>query len=213
DAPAGPASRAGSTSAATPATGTGQTAAASAEPTGSPVPTWEGPTPPPIDPKLSKGSDRAPVTIVEFGDFNCPNCRHYAQTIAPALQREYLDRGVIRIFWRDSPIRGRDSMRAAVAGRAAARQGRFWEFHDAVFAGRPRLDDEGLRAAATRAGLDVAKFDADRRDPALKRLVDADLNFALQLGLPGTPAFLINGRLLFGAQPLATFKRAIEKAR
>ncbi|NRQ31712.1 thioredoxin domain-containing protein, partial [Nonomuraea sp. NN258] len=176
-------------------------------------PVWTGPTPPPIDMKLSMGSPQAQVTIVEFGDFNCPNCRHFARDIWPELKRKYLDTGVIRMFWRDYPIRGRSSDLAAVAARAASRQGKFWEFHDALYTGRARLTDDGLRAAAGQAGLDLARFEADRRDKSVRQAVEDDRNFALQLGLPGTPAFLINGELLFGAQPLATFERAIEKAR
>ena len=194
-------------------TGPAQDAIASSA--GSPsVPVWEGPTPPPIDERLSKGKAGAPVTIVEFGDFKCPNCRRFAQAIEPALKSRYLDTGVVRMYWRDYPIRGHESVQAAVAARAAARQGRFWAFHDALYTGeRPDLTDGGLRAAAKRAGLDLARFDADRRAKPVRQAVDTDLNFALDLGMPGTPAFLINGHLLFGAQPLATFVQAIEKAR
>lgn len=130
----------------------------------------------------------------------------------PELKRKYLDTGQIRVFWRDYPIRGKDSWRAALAGRAAARQGRFWEFHDLLYGGA-KLSDAGLRDAASRAGLDLARFDRDRADRAVRQAVQADLDFALQLGLPGTPAFLVNGELLFGAQPVAEFEKAIEKAR
>jgi protein-disulfide isomerase len=188
---------------------------ATAAATGSPsVPVWEGPTPPPIDERLSKGKAGAPVTIVEFGDFKCPNCRRFAQSLEPALKSRYLDTGVVRMYWRDYPIRGHESVQAAVAARAAARQGRFWAFHDALYTGeRPDLTDGGLRAAAKRAGLDLARFDADRRAKPVRQAVDTDLNFALDLGMPGTPAFLINGHLLFGAQPLAIFVQEIEKAR
>ena len=118
------------------------------------------------------------------------------------------------MFWRDYPIRGRDSVRAAVAARAASRQGRFWEFHDSLYAGeRPRLTDADLRSVAAKIGLDLGRFDADRRDESVRQVVDGDLDFALELGLPGTPAFLINGEVLFGAQPVAAFEKAIEKAR
>ncbi|MEU4230613.1 thioredoxin domain-containing protein [Nonomuraea sp. NPDC026600] len=200
----------------TPATSTGSPTTG---PAGSPTPTssvkvWEGPPPPPIDANLSKGSARAPVTIVEFGDFKCPNCRRFAQRIEPVLKSRYLDTGIVRMFWRDYPIRGRDSVRAAVAARAASRQGRFWEFHDALYAGeQARLTDANLRSVAARMGLDLGRFDADRRDESVRRVVDGDLEFALELGLSGTPAFLINGELLFGAQPVAAFEKAIEKAR
>ncbi|MFD1541064.1 DsbA family protein [Nonomuraea guangzhouensis] len=202
-----------------PAAATGSADPTPTAPAASPTPTssvkvWEGPPAPPVDANLSKGSARAPVTIVEFGDFKCPNCRRFAQRIEPELKSRYLDTGIVRVFWRDYPIRGRDSVRAAMAARAASRQGRFWEFHDALYAGeQPRLTDANLRAVAARIGLDLGRFDADRRDESVRRLVDGDLEFALELGLPGTPAFLINGELLFGAQPVAAFEKAIEKAR
>ncbi|WP_219466601.1 DsbA family protein [Nonomuraea rhizosphaerae] len=202
---------------ATPAARASAPASATPSPSPSPtstIPVWEGPTPPPVDGNLAKGSAQAKVTIVEFGDFKCPNCRRFAQRIEPELKARYLDTGVVRMFWRDYPIRGRDSTRAALAARAASRQGKFWEFHDALYAGKqPGLTDAYLRSVAARIGLDLARYDADRRASSVRKAVDGDLGFALDLGMPGTPAFLINGKLLFGAQPVAAFERAIEKAR
>ncbi|WP_219511122.1 DsbA family protein [Nonomuraea ceibae] len=200
--------------ASTPPASATPTATAEATPAESPsVAVWEGPTPPPVDLKLAKGSQDAPVTIVEFGDFQCPNCRRYAREIEPVLQRDYIATGVVRVFWRDYPIRGQASVDAAYAARAASLQGRFWQFHDALFAGGTRVTPARLRAAAVTAGLDVARFDRDRRGRAVREAVDHDTAFAYQLGLPGTPAFLVNGELLFGAQPVAAFREAIEKAR
>ncbi|MGP3919828.1 DsbA family protein [Nonomuraea sp. 10N515B] len=193
--------------------GISQTAEPATE-TARPTPTWEGPTVPPIDMKLAQGVDSAPVTIVEFGDFKCVNCGRFARTVEPALRRRYIDTGVVRLFWRDFPALGRESERAAIAARAAARQDKFWPFHDALYAEQSgSLTDERLRAVAARVGLDVARFDADRRDPALRQAVEQDFAFGSQLGVPGTPAFLINGEVFFGAQPLAKFVAAIEKAR
>lgn len=182
--------------------------------TARPVPTWEGPTVPPIDTALARGVASAPVTIVEFGDFKCVNCGRFAREIEPELRRRYIDTGVVRLFWRDFPALGRESKRAAIAGRAAARQGKFWPFHDALYADQSGgLGEEKLRSVAARVGLDVAAFDADRRDPALRKAVEQDFAFGAQLGMPGTPAFLINGKFFFGAQPLAAFVKQIEKAR
>ncbi|WP_246090562.1 DsbA family protein [Nonomuraea deserti] len=182
--------------------------------TASPIPTWEGPAVPPIDESLARGSASAPVTIVEFGDFKCPECGTFARRIEPVLRRRYVDTGIVRLFWRDFPAKGRESERAAIAARAADRQDAFWRFHDALYAEQSaRLTDDRLRAVAAQVGLDMARFEADRRDPELRRAVEQDFAFATQLGLPGTPAFLINGELFFGAQPLSKFVEAIEKAR
>ncbi|MEU1729390.1 thioredoxin domain-containing protein [Nonomuraea sp. NPDC005692] len=184
------------------------------EETAQPTPTWEGPTVPPIDDSLARGVASAPVTIVEFGDFKCVNCGRFAREIKPELRRRYIDTGVVRLFWRDFPAQGRQSMRAAIAGRAAARQGKFWAFHDAVYADQSGgLGEEKLRSLAARIGLDMAAFDADRRDPALREAVEQDFAFGAQLGMPGTPGFLINGMFFFGAQPLSEFVKQIEKAR
>ncbi|MFI6533563.1 DsbA family protein [Nonomuraea sp. NPDC050547] len=196
-----------------PSSGSSVPSPSTPSPTASDVPTWVGPTAPGVEAGLSLGRPGALVAIEEFGDFKCPSCRRYAREIAPALKTQYLDTGIARLFWRDYPIRGRDSTRAAHAGRAAARQDRFWPFHDVLYSGEVALSDAGLREAAVRAGLDVARFERDRKDPSVRQAVQADLEFALQLGLPGTPAFLINGELLFGAQPVAAFQKAIEKAR
>lgn len=200
------------------ATGDGSTVEAPSTPSRSIMPTWAGPHPPPSDPALRLGSDSAPVTIVEFGDFQCPNCGRYARDIAPALKREYVDTGVVRIYWRDFPAFGRESERAAIAARAAAKQGRFWAFHDAFYArqpprGRGRINDGFLHGLAQKVGLDVARFDADRRDRTVRSAMEADFAFGQRLGVPGTPAFLIDGEPFFGAQPLAKFEQAIEKAR
>lgn len=194
-------------------------APSSPSPTPTPTVTWIGPTPPPADPALFKGSDRAPVTIEEFGDFQCPKCGTFARKIQPELTRRYIDTGVVRLIWRDFPTFGKESVRAAEAARAAARQGRFWEFHDALYARQPRrmnsgrIDDAFLRDVARRAGLDVARFDADRRSREVRGAVRDDFAFGQRLGVPGTPAFLINGEPFFGAQPLSAFEQAIEKAR
>ncbi|MGW2310416.1 DsbA family protein [Actinomadura luteofluorescens] len=182
------------------------------------TPTVAGPEPPPSDPALRLGAQTAPVTIVEFGDFQCPNCGHFARDLKPALVRKYVDTGVVRIYWRDFPAFGKESMRAAVAARAASRQGRFWDFHDELYAHQPplrsgRITDDYLRGVARKLGLDVARFDADRRGKAVRTAVNDDFGFGQALGVPGTPAFLINGEPFFGAQPLPAFEKAIGKAR
>ncbi|MGH3238821.1 MAG: DsbA family protein [Spirillospora sp.] len=181
-------------------------------------PTIPGPSPPPIDPAVRMGAETAPVTIVEFGDFQCPNCGRFARDIKPELVRKYVDTGVVGMYWRDFPAFGKESMRAAVAARAAARQGRFWDFHDALYDKQPplrsgKINDAYLRGIARSLGLDLARFDADRRAKAARTVVEDDFGFGQALGVPGTPAFLINGDPFFGAQPVSAFEKAIDQAR
>jgi protein-disulfide isomerase len=182
------------------------------------VPTIQGPRPPSLDPALMLGRPDAKVIIVEFGDYQCPSCGRYAREIKPVLVRKYVNAGIVRLAWRDFPTYGSQSVAAAVAARAAARQGRFWQFHDALYGRRlplrsGRLTAPYLRGVAQQVGLDLSRYDSDVRDRALRRAVDADFGFGQQLGVPGTPAFLINGKAFFGAQPLAAFERAIAAAR
>ncbi|WP_329519508.1 DsbA family protein [Spirillospora sp. NBC_01491] len=180
--------------------------------------TIPGPTPPPVDQTVRQGVPNAAVTIVEFGDYQCPSCGTFARRTKPELVRRYVDTGVAQFIWRDFPWAGKESTRSAVAARAAGRQGRFWQFHDALYAKQfpersGHLTDGYLRGIAGRLGLDLARFDTDRRDPALRRAVDEDYGFGQRLGVPGTPAFLIDGTPFFGDQPIKEFVKRIEEAR
>lgn len=182
------------------------------------TPTWAGPTPPGVDAALIRGRASAPVMIVEFGDYQCPECGNFARKIEPALVRAYVNTGVARIAWRDFPFYGEQSERAAVAARAAGEQGRFWAYHDALFAHQfpvhsGKLTDAYLRGVARDAGLNLSRFDAAVDSKRLRERVRADYEFGQGLGVPGTPAFLINGRPFFGAQPESVFRKAIEQAR
>ncbi len=169
----------------------------------------------PGDP-LARGSVDAPVVLLNYSDFQCPFCARFARDTEPALEK-YVADGTLRIEWRDFPYLGGESWVAALAGRAAARQGGFWEFHDALYAAQPRPNSGALTAArlariAESAGLDAARLRADMKDPALPREIQDDFDEGLSFGVSGTPAFLINGELVFGAQPTAVFVRAIERA-
>ena len=181
--------------------------------------TIPGPAPPPVDAALTLGRPGAPVTIVEFGDYQCTNCGAFARDTEPALVRSYVDTGVARLVWRDFPWVDAQSVAAAVAARAAGRQGKFWAYHDYLFAHQSPDEHSGLvtgaylRSVARRLGLNMALFNRDVADPALAAAVRADMTFGEQLGVPGTPAFLIGGRPFFGAQPLPAFEAAIAQAR
>ena len=181
--------------------------------------TIPGPAAPPVNRALTLGRPGAPVTIVEFGDYQCINCGAFARDTDPALVRKYVDTGVVRLVWRDFPWVDTQSVAAAVAARAAGMQGKFWAYHDYLFAHQSPDEHSGLvtgaylRAVARRLGLNVALFSRDAANPALATAVRADKAFGEGLGVPGTPAFLINGQPFFGAQPLPSFEKAITAAR
>ena len=171
------------------------------------------------DDPLAQGRVDAPVVMVEFADFRCPFCAKFAVDTLPELVRRYVDRGVLRIEWRDFPIFGGESERAARAGRAAAAQGRFWEFYAELFAaapasGHPDMPLAKLERFARSAGVrDIARFRRDVASKATQGSVDADRDQALALGIGSTPAFVVNGFPLLGAQPLEQFVELIERAR
>ena len=132
----------------------------------------------------------------------------------PKLYEEYVKDGTLRIEWRDFPYRGGESVNAAVAARAAQAQGRFWEYHDLLYDSQfSGFSDENLTELAREAGLDAQWFERDYRIGRYERLVRADFQKGLDLGVNGTPTFFINGNMLVGLQPVGVFENAIEDAR
>lgn len=159
------------------------------------------------------GDEDAPVTMVEFSDFRCPFCERYATETKPRLVEGYVEEGLVRYEWRDLPLQGNESELAALAGRAAQEQGAFWEFHEALFARADQAyDRELLRDIADDLGLDVDQFDDAIDSGRHVGAVRDDLDLAQQHGLTGTPAFLIDGEPLVGAQPIEVFEEALEGA-
>jgi len=180
--------------------------------------TITGPAAPWVHSALTLGRLGAPVTIVEFGDYQCTNCGAFARDTEPAIIHKYVDTGVVRPVWRDFPWVDAQSVAAAVAARAAGMQGKFRAYHDYLFAHQSGDEHSGLvtgaylRSMARRLGLNMALFNRDVADPALAAAVRADKQFDEGLGVPGTLAFLIGGRPFFGAQPLPAFEAAIAQA-
>ena len=163
-----------------------------------------------IDGAAIRGAAEAPVTIIEFSDFHCPFCKRVQPTLAQLLERYP---GKVKLAYRDFPI---DSLhpqarRAAEAARCARDQGKFWEYHDLLFAGPATATPEALERHAGQAGLDLGAFGACLSGGVHRAAVQRDVDEAGRLGLGGTPAFFINGRPLTGAQPLEAFVGVIEE--
>ncbi|GEL20643.1 DsbA family protein [Pseudonocardia asaccharolytica] len=171
----------------------------------------------PDDP-MALGPVDAPVAIVMFNDYRCPFCAKFSRDTEPELVRRYVESGTVRLEWRDLAMFGPQSTTAAQAGRAAAAQGRFWEFNRAIYAVAPEtghadLTDDALVEFARQAGVpDLDRFRAEMRAPENVQAVQADSAMAAALGVPATPAFVINGTPMLGAHPLDTFVAAIERA-
>jgi protein-disulfide isomerase len=157
----------------------------------------------------ARGPEDAEIEIVEFSDFQCPFCGRVTPTLKQ-VEEEYGDR--VRIVFKHLPLSIHPKAPAAhAAAEAAHRQGKFWEMHDKIFANQREMSPEKYRVYAEELGLDLAQFDKDVADPALKKRIDSDTQQAAKLLVRGTPGFFINGRFLSGAQPFASFKRLIDE--
>jgi protein-disulfide isomerase len=160
----------------------------------------------------SLGPADAPVTIVEFTDYLCPFCRRFARETLPAVLDAYGDR--VRYVVRNFPVQPVNQMAlpAAEAVECAHRQGRFWEYRDALFREAPPLDSERLLAYAGPAGLDSAAFGRCVAERATRALVERDLLDAWNYGVSGTPTFFVNGRRFRGLRSRERLERSIELA-
>ncbi|HET7291289.1 MAG TPA: thioredoxin domain-containing protein [Vicinamibacteria bacterium] len=156
----------------------------------------------------TKGSAGAPVTIVEFSDFECPFCVRARATLK-RIAEVYGDK--VRIAFRDYPLPNHaKAPKAAEAADCAGDQGKFWEMHDKLFGASPKLDVADLKRYAGELGLDAAGFDACLDDGRHAASVKADVEAGAGYGVSATPAFFINGRLLSGAQPFERFAEVID---
>lgn len=170
----------------------------------------------PDDPR-ALGDPDAPVVMVQWADFLCPFCGVFARDIEPELVARFVEPGILRIEWRDLPLQGEQAILAALGGQAAAQQDAFWSYHETVFAedlrrDENRVDRDFLLAIASDLGLDTEVFAADLHDRTLERRSQTEAATGQSLGISGTPAFIIGGYPLVGAQPLETFAQVIEAA-
>jgi protein-disulfide isomerase len=164
----------------------------------------------PVDGAPFTGPAAAPVTVVEFTDFHCPFCKRVLPTLTQ-LRSRYGDK--VKLVFRDFPIDNLhpNARQAHEAARCAGDQGKFWAYHDALYANAPKASPEDLKAYAQEVGLDVASFEQCLRSGKYRAAVQKDVEEGLRLGVNTTPSFFINGRLLSGAHPLESFARVIEE--
>jgi protein-disulfide isomerase len=155
------------------------------------------------------GGAKAPVTIIEFSDYQCPFCKR-AEDVVDQVMKTYGDK--VRLVFRDYPLPFHPNARpAAEAANCANAQGKFWPYHQKLFANQSALAADNLKTYAKDLGLDGAKFEqclAD--DKSIKTAIDKDVSDGEKVGVNGTPAFFINGRMLSGAQPFEKFKEIID---
>ncbi len=158
----------------------------------------------------SKGPDSARVTIIEFSDFQCPFCRREAPVVNEVLGKYPSD---VRLVYRHLPLTNIHprAQAAAEASLCAHEQGRFWEYHDRLFDAPGKFTDADLSRMAGEAGLDARRYAGCVEERRYRAAVDEDAKAAEAAGITGTPAFLINGILLSGAQPASAFFKLIDR--
>ncbi len=160
------------------------------------------------DPSI--GHPSAPVTIVEFSDFQCPFCQSVSPTLK-AVREKYGDK--VRVVWKDFPLTQihPEAFKAGEAAHCAGDQGRFWEYHDRLFANQQALQPDSLKNYAADLGLDAAAFNSCLDTSKHGERVRGGVEQGTRLGVNSTPTIYINGRMLSGAQPMETFSTIIDE--
>ncbi len=157
------------------------------------------------------GDPNAPVTLIEFSDYQCPFCKKFTTEIFPTIKEAYIDTGKVRFVFRDFPLEIHDlAKEAALAARCAGEQGQYFAYHDILFENSEEISTENLKAWAAELGLDTDLFSTCLNDPEQMKDLETDIAEAKELGVSGTPSFLINEHFITGAQPFAAFKLLIE---
>jgi protein-disulfide isomerase len=170
--------------------------------------------------EYSLGRSDAPLTLLEFTDYQCPYCRRFQSETWPLLKKNFIDTGKLRFIVRDLPLQFHSAARpAAEAAHCAGEQGKFWEMHHALLTGSDPLNAAGIDRRAREVGLDLGRLhscmQADRYEAAIARNVAA----ADALEIRGTPAFVLGrmehggleGQLVEGAQPYSEFEAALRQ--
>jgi protein-disulfide isomerase len=158
-----------------------------------------------------QGSDHPKVTVVEYGDFECPNCKQAAPTVRLLLERFGAQ---LRVVYRHFPLEEvhPHALMAALVAETAAAQGKFWPMHDLLFENQLHLKAPQLRDYARRIELDLERYDADMADTVYLQRVREDIEGALKSGARATPTFFVNGKLQDVSYGLQALMKAVESA-
>lgn len=176
------------------------------------APTMARPVQVSVSGRPARGDEHAPVTLVEFTDYQCPYCARHFRTTYDSLLTANGAR--LRYVIRNFPVNSlhRNAQKAAEAAECAFDQGKFWEYHDALFKRSPIFPLDTLKSIAAQLGLNTREF-GDCLDSGKKQaVVQRDQQDGQRYGVQGTPTFFINGRILVGAQPTPVFQAEIDRA-
>jgi protein-disulfide isomerase len=166
------------------------------------------------------GDKNAPITIVEYTDYQCPFCQRFHMSAYPEIKKQYIDTGKVRFFSKDLPLDFHpNALRAAQAARCAGEQGKFWEIRDTMGANPDKLDMGHIMGFAADLKIDTQKFQDCVNSDKYKEKVQADVAEAMRVGANGTPAFIVgkstgngvDGELVVGALPFPMFDQKIKE--
>jgi len=167
--------------------------------------------PVPVDDDPAFGPENAPITIIEFSDYQCPYCKRWFDDVYAKLKEAYPDQ--VRFVFRDFPLTSihPEAQPAAEAANCANEQGVYWEYHDKLFGGGEELGQAAYEKYAGQLSLDMTRFKQCLAERRYQKEVEADLDYAANLGINSTPTFFINGIPVIGAQPFEVFQYVIDK--
>jgi len=161
------------------------------------------------------GEQSAPVTVIEYSDFQCPFCGKFFKEIEPTLREKYIKTGKVKFIYRNFAFLGQESLWAASAARCAGEQGKFWQYHDYLY-GNQSGENQGafnksnLKGFASVLGLAQEKFDSCLDSEKYTGAIEKETKEGSAAGVSGTPASFINGTLYPGALPVAAFTKIID---
>jgi len=166
------------------------------------------------------GSKGAPLTIVEYTDYQCPFCQRFHLNAYPEIKKNYIDTGKLRFYSKDLPLDFHsNAMRAAQAAHCAAEQGKFWELRDVMGSNPDKLDMGHIIGFSADLKLDTQKMQDCVNSDKYKARVESDISEAMKLGASGTPAFIVgksagdgvDGELVVGAMPYSMFDQKLRE--
>lgn len=160
-----------------------------------------------------KGDADAPVTIVEWSDYQCPFCGRFYSDALPQIEEQYIKTGKVKLVYRDFPLSFHpQAQKAAEAAECAKDQDRFWDMHDRLFDNQASLSVGNFKVWAKELGLDTDAFNTCLDSGSKASEVQKDMLDGQKAGIRGTPGFMIDGKLVSGAQPFAVFASIIDEA-
>lgn len=161
------------------------------------------------------GNKDAKVTFVEFGDYQCPYCEKFFSDSLPDIKKNYIDTGKIKFIFIDTAFLGQESKDAVEAAYCANEQGKFWQYHDALYKNQGgentgEFSSANLKKFAEQLGLDGTQFDRCLNSNKYEGLISDELKLATSFGVNGTPTFIIGKQIIKGSEPLDIIKQAID---